>query len=119
MASVRLRNSYQFYGKRIEYFYDGILVAEDAILEIPADHEPWIRRAWQLGYNKSPSGERLWTWQNVLDEIHKQNVAVPEKKKTTKRGKDDADEGANSGGQPATEHGLRTGEPAGSEGISE
>lgn len=83
--TVKLKHCFQTSGKRIEYFYDGMAFASDGILEIPVDREPWIKRAWITGYWFSPSGERLWDWTQVLQEIERQNPAD-----TAKSGKEKA-----------------------------
>jgi hypothetical protein len=111
MNTVKLKHAIARHGKRVEHFYDGILMAEDGIIEIPIDREPWIKRSWITGYNLSPSGKRLWTWQHVLEEIQEQNAVEapkPAKKKSApapepemiQEKKEDADEGADSGRQP-------------------
>lgn len=107
MSTVKLKHAIAKHGKRIEHFYDGMLPTEDGMIEVPADREHWIKRLWVKGYNLSPSGKRLWTWRQVLEEIQEQNTVkqTPKKKAAPPveafvDKEEDADEGADSGRQP-------------------
>jgi hypothetical protein len=112
MGTVRLKHGTFTSGKRIEHFYEGLLVVVDGIIEIPLDKEHWIRRCWVSGYNRTPDGRILWNYTDVLAEIEAQSKEAPKPKKskaekqrveedtTAESGERDADEGADSGRQP-------------------
>lgn len=118
MNTVKLKHAIARHGNKVVHFYDGMLIAYDGIIEVPVDREHWIKRLWMTGYNLTPSGERLWTWQQVL-ELAQGKPTIDEPKPTKKKKKEDADEGADSGRQPVAEDGVRQGEPTGSESIPE
>lgn len=98
MQTVKLKHGVFIVGKRIEYFYEGLLPVINGIIEIPLDKEHWIRRCWVSGYNRTPDDRILWDYTDVLKEIERQ---------TAESGERDADEGADTGRQPETEHRVR------------
>ena len=68
------------------HFYDGLLVAENGMLDVPDDHEQWIKRAWRaMGYDRTPDGRMLHDWNDVVAEqqYQKESNNVPSKRKVT------------------------------------
>lgn len=92
---IPLRHAH-FEGDWLEYFYDGELWVHDSIIEVPVDRPEWLRRSYVLGFRMNPEGE----WIEDLDTYVSQ-VQARDAKET------DASEGANAGGQPDGEDGLR------------
>lgn len=61
--------------KRIVYFYDGLAVAEEGLLTLPAEEEIWIKRAFNLlGYNETPAGQKMFTLHDLQAEIQRQTA---------------------------------------------
>lgn len=116
--NIRLIHGTKKFPKKIEYFYDGLASVVDGMIELPSENLHWIKRSWISGYNISPDGERLWNWNQVLQEIDKQ-LAVKPSKKSAKSVERDANEGTDSGRQPEATDGVRESKSSGSESISE
>ena len=76
-TTVTLRHE-RLKGNRIVPFYDGLLVAKDGLLTIPADKPLWIQRAFRTGWNTTPSGQRLWGLRQLDQEIKRQLSETPE-----------------------------------------
>lgn len=61
--------------KRIVYFYDGLAVAEEGLLSLPAEKKVWIDRAFNLlGYNQRPDGTPMFTYGDLQAEIQRQTA---------------------------------------------
>lgn len=73
--------------RRIEYFYDGLVVAENGIISIDSDHPEHIRAAYFRGYQDTLSGRRLDNFQEldsyVLSETAKSERTQNVKQKGT------------------------------------
>ena len=59
MQTVTLKHGSFWPRKKLVYFYDGVLVAENGLLTIPANKSNWIARAFNQGYDRTPEGTRL------------------------------------------------------------
>lgn len=61
--------------KRIVYFYDGLAVAENGLLTLPAEKKVWIDRAFNLlGYNHTPEGQKLFSYNDLRQEVQRQTA---------------------------------------------
>jgi hypothetical protein len=61
--------------KRIVYFYDGFAVAENGLLELPAEKEVWIKRAFNLlGYKFTPDGRQMHSIHDLQAEVQRQTA---------------------------------------------
>lgn len=52
---------------KIEYFYDGLTVVKDGIVEVDADDEAHARVLWLRGYRMTKDGKQLYDWQDVVN----------------------------------------------------
>jgi len=57
--TVTLRHTNHILPSRVEYFYDGIAVARDGYLTLPAENKIWLKAAYLRGYQCRPDGTRL------------------------------------------------------------
>jgi hypothetical protein len=79
MSNVRLRHSQFKDTNAFVFFYDGQLRAKDGVLEVPADREPWVKRAWMvLGYNQKEDGTPLPKWSDVQAYMNESAKSVKE-----------------------------------------
>jgi hypothetical protein len=79
MSNVRLRHSQFKDTNAFVFFYDGQLRAKDGVLEVPADKEPWVKRAWMvLGYNQKEDGTPLPKWSDVQAYMNENAKSVKE-----------------------------------------
>jgi hypothetical protein len=98
MSNVRLRHSQFKDTNAFVFFYDGQLRAKDGVLEVPADREPWVKRAWMvLGYNQKEDGTPLPKWSDVQAYMNESAKSV----------KETPIEGADAERQPDITDGLR------------
>lgn len=96
--TVRLRHG-AFGGDWTEYFYDGRLPVINQVIELPINRPEWIRRAWVLGFRQTVDGLPV----DDL-EAHVRREQARDAKEM------DANEGADAGGLPDVEDGVRSSE---------
>ena len=97
MQTVTLKHGSFWPRKQLVYFYDGVLVAENGLLTIPATKNQWISRAFNQGYDRKPDGTRLLNHRDL-------NNYVAELTAMSAKGKN---ESSNSRRQPASEDRVR------------
>lgn len=108
MAEQRLKHVV-YVVDSVLYFYDGELPVKEGVVTIPDGKGDWAGAAWIGGYQiDAETGEQL-DWTAVTERASAGEVAKSDKK-------DDADEGADVGGQSVSEDGLRTSEQPRDEG---
>jgi hypothetical protein len=106
--TVKLRHGIVNKGKKLFAFYDGLLVARDGVIEVPAERFDWIRRAWVAGYALTPEGDRLFTVIDLKREVERQ---------TAKSEVDSEDSGSR--GQPKAKDRVRSSKLHGDSGHEE
>lgn len=96
---VTLKHTHHTLPKRIEYFYNGLAVAEDGFLTLPVDNYVWLKAAYLRGYQCRPDGTRLEA--NEFD-------AYIETQKTAMSAEGEPSEGTDDRGQPANTNRVRS-----------
>lgn len=66
MSKITLRHVTHALPTKVEYFYDGLLVAKNGAIEIEAGDEVHMRTLWLRGYRLSDDGKELFDWVDVL-----------------------------------------------------
>jgi|WetSurMetagenome_2_1015567.scaffolds.fasta_scaffold1192280_2 hypothetical protein len=100
MSDITLRHSVHSMPVRVEYFYDGLAVARDGLISIPAENREHIRAAFFRGYQDTHDGRRLNDFQELDSYIDEQAT------KTAKSAEVDH-EGSDTRRQSTTKHGIR------------
>ena len=81
---MKLLHRFNRQSRRLVPFYDGLLMAENGVVDIPNDQVSWVKRAWRaLGYENSPDGRKLHDWGDVQAEMQRQENATDVPAKVT------------------------------------
>lgn len=76
--TVTLKHALHTLPERYEFFYDGQAIARDGLLTLPVDNVNHIRAAFFRGYNLTPEGERLVTFDDLDNYIESQTAKSAE-----------------------------------------
>jgi len=96
--TVTLKHALHTLPVRREPFYDGHGVAYDGLITLPIANISHVRAAFFRGYNHTPEGERLVTFQDL--DAYIERVAAPKPApQTAKSAKETTDESTDNRGQ--------------------
>ena len=109
--TVTLKHALHTLPERYEFFYDGQAVAKDGLLTLPVDNVNHIRAAFFRGYNMTPDGERLVTFDDL-------NRYIAEGQ-TAKSAEDTDDKSTNTRGFSTPENRVRKSKSNRSKKVSE
>jgi len=72
MASIKLVHHTHKLPVKIEYMYDGLIVAYDGVVEIPPQSQHWARPLYIKGYQYTTDGRWLQTQMDLESEVARQ-----------------------------------------------
>ncbi len=68
---IALRHPTSKVAKRNVYFYNGKLIAEGGVINVPLSKPQWITAAYLKGYNRTIDGSRILSTRQLAEEIVK------------------------------------------------
>lgn len=75
--------------KKLLYFYDGFVVANNGVVRIPYDGERstrWAKQCWIRGYNRTEDGRALPSFRDFEEDFIRSAKSAKDKQGTDTRG---------------------------------
>lgn len=66
MSKMILKHVTHTLPEKVEYFYDGLLIAKNGLIEVDTADEPHVRALWLRGYRLTADGDPLYDWSDYL-----------------------------------------------------